>query len=188
MDIKNLVVLQLNNTCGCNFSEEYLIDLSLTCQNEEDMIAIWQARVISTAEKRSTQFLQLLQDWARDEPLVVVNHVQLRLVMECSVKLNDIGETECIPLDGTPMSTTSSTNGTGTTTPSPTNSTKPKDGADTAAPATTTPQPPVTTIIIITVIVCGTLLLIIIIISICCCCCYFVKQRTKANIRRDDSM
>ena len=120
MDIKNLVVLQLNNTCGCNFSEEYLIDLSLTCQNEEDMIAIWQARVISTAEKRSTQFLQLLQDWARDEPLVTINHEHLRLVMECSVELYDIGETECISPDSTPTPTpllsTSQTNGGDNTT------------------------------------------------------------------------
>ena len=188
MDIVNLLVLQIINTCDCDFSNEYVANPSLTCETRDDEVAIFQARTISTAENRSTEFLHLLQDWARDEPLVVVNHVQLRLVMECSVKLNDIGETECIPLDGTPMSTTSSTNGTGTTTPSPTNSTKPKDGADTAAPTTTTPQPPVTTIIIITVIVCGTLLFIVIIISICCCCCYFVKRRTKANIRRDASM
>ena len=118
MDIRNLVVLELNNTCGCNFSGEYLTDLSLTCQNREDEIAICQARVISTAEKMNTLFLQLLQNWARDEPLVTINHMHLRLVMECSVELHDIGETECVSSDSTltPPLSTSPTNGSGNAT------------------------------------------------------------------------
>ena len=183
-DIINHLVLQIVNTCDCDFSNGYVADPSLTCETRDDEVAIFQAKIISTAENTSTEFLQLLQDWAKSEPLVVVNHVQLRLVMECSVQLNDIGETECIPIDGTPISTTSSTNGTGTTTPSPTTSTNGTDTAANTAAVTTTTQPPVVIIIISTVIVCGTLLLTVIIISICCC--YFVKRSTKANIRRDD--
>ena len=144
-------------------------------------VAIFQARIISTAENKSTEFLQLLQDWAKDEPVVVVNYVQLRLVMECSVQLNEIGETECIPIDG------GATDGTTTSPPIITNSTSPTNGNYTAAPATATPEPPI--IIIIVVVVCGTVLLSIIIVSgCCCCCCCCVRRRKKENIRPNDVM
>ena len=189
MEIVNLLVEQITNTCACAISNEYVTNLSLTCETRDNEIAIFQARIISTVETRSTEFLEILQDWARDEPLVIVNYVQLRLVMECSVQLNEIGETECIPIDGTTTlpptttlsPTTSPKNETNTTafTPQPT-------VIDTGAPATTTPQPPV--IVIITVIiVCGTALIIVIVVVICCC--YLKRKKKKQeNITQNNPM
>lgn len=103
--------------------------------------------------------------WAKNEPLVVINHVQLRLVMECSVELNEISETECIP----------------------------PDGAGTAAfqnATTASPQPTVSLTIVISIsAVCGALLLItLIVIAVSIFCCRYVKRKTKAKIRRNDSM
>lgn len=176
MEIVNLLVEQITNTCACGISNEYVTDLSLTCEMRDNETAIFQARIISTVETRSTELLRILQDWARDEPIVIINYVQLRLVMECSVQLNEIGETECIPIDST-------------TTPPPdtiTASTPQPTVIDTVAPATTTPQPPV--IVIITVIiVCGAALIIVIIVIICCC--YLKRKKKKQeNITQDNPM
>ena len=173
-EIVNLLVKQITNTCGCGISNEYVTDLSLTCETRDDEIAIFQARIISTVETRSTELLEILQDWARDEPLVVVNYVQLRLVMECSVQLNEIGETECIPIGG------SFTNGTGTTastiiTPQPT-------VVNTGAPVTATPH---IVIIAVIIIVCGIALLVIIIVTIYCC---YLKRKKKKNIKQNHPM
>ena len=174
-EIVNLLIKQITDTCGCGISSKYVTDLSLTCETRDDEIAIFQARIISTVETRSTELLEILQDWARDEPVVVVNYVQLRLVMECSVQLNEIGETECIPIDG------SSTNGTGTTAstiiaPQPT-------VVNTGAPVTATPP---TVIITVIVTVCGTVLLCIIIIVIIFCC--YLKRKKKKNITQNNPM
>ena len=169
MEIVSLLVEQITNTCACAISSEYVTDLSLTCETRDDEIAIFQARIISTVETRSTEFLEILQDWARDEPVVVVNYVQLRLVMECSVQLNEIGETECIPIDG------SSTNGTGTTVPQPT-------VVNTRAPVTATPH---TVIIAVIITVCGIVLLITITVIIYCC---YLKRKKKKNITQNIPM
>lgn len=171
MEIVNLLVEQITNTCACAISSEYVTDLSLTCETRGDEIAIFQARIISTVETRSTELLEILQDWAREEPLVIVNYVQLRLVMECSVELNEIGETECIPIDG------SSTNGTGTTAstiiaPQPT-------VVNTRAPVTATPH---TVIIAVIITVCGIVLLITITVIIYCC---YLKRKKKKNITQN---
>ena len=164
-DIMNLLTLQIINTCDCDFSNEYVADPSLTCEMSDYKVVIFQAKIISTAENKSTEFLQLLQAWATNEPLVVVNHVQLRLVMECSVQLNEIGGTECIP----------------------------PDGAGTAAfqnATTASPQPTVSLTIVISIAsVCGALLLItLVVIVVSIFCCRYVKRKTKAKIRRNDSM
>ena len=197
MEIVNLLVEQITNTCACGISNQYVTDLSLTCEMRDDETAIFQARIISTVETRSTELLRILQDWARDEPIVIINYVQLRLVMECSVQLNEIGETECIPIDGTttPPPTTSETDTITASTPQPTvidtvapaTTTPQPTVIDTVAPATTTPQPPV--IVIITVIiVCGAALIIIIIIVIICCCYLKRKKKKQENITRDNPM
>ena len=94
MDIIGNLVLQLTDACNCDFSMQYVADPILKC--EMDGYAIFQARIISTAENTSTDFLPLLQAWASDEPLVVVNLVEIMLVMVCSAPVNDTGETECI--------------------------------------------------------------------------------------------
>ena len=99
------LVLQLTDTCKCDFSMEYVSDPSLKCETD-DNVAIFQARIVSTAENTSTEFLQLLQDWASTEPFVIVNGVHTRLLMECSAHINDIGETECIPSDAGHQNTT----------------------------------------------------------------------------------
>jgi len=179
MDIMHLLVLQLINTCDCDFSMEYVTDPSLTCELTGDSVAIFQARVISTAEKRSTEFLPLLQAWASDEPLVIVNHVQLRLVMECNVQLNDIGETECTPSDNAI-----------TTAPSPTTSVPPGVGTGGFQNATMIPQPsPVSLPVIIIAAVCGFLVLVILItVVISLYGCHYIKRKTKAKIRRNDSL
>jgi len=177
MDIMHLLVLQLINTCDCDFSMEYVTDPSLTCELTGDSVAIFQARIISTAEKRSTEFLPLLQAWASDEPLVIVNHVQLRLVMECNVQLNDIGETECTPSDNAI-----------TTAPPPT--TRPGVGTGGFQNATMIPQPsPVSLPVIIIAAVCGFLVLVILItVVISLYGCHYIKRKTKAKIRRNDSL
>lgn len=183
MDIMHLLVLQLINTCDCDFSMEYVTDPSLTCALTGDSVAIFQARVISTAEKRSTEFLPLLQAWASDEPLVIVNHVQLRLVMECNVQLNDIGETECTPSDNAI-----------TTAPPPTTASQPTvpPGVGTGGfqNATMIPQPsPVSLPVIIIAAVCGFLVLVVLItIVIALYGCHYIKRKTKAKIRRNDSL
>lgn len=164
-DIMNLLTLQIINTCDCDFSNEYVADPSLTCEMNDYEVVIFQAKIISTAENKSTEFLQILQAWAKNEPLLVVNHVQLRLVMECSVELNEIGGTECIP----------------------------PDGAGTAAfqnATTASPQPTVSLTIVISIAsVCGALLLItLVVIVVSIYCCRYVKRKTKARIRRNDSM
>ena len=191
MEIVNLLVEQITNTCACGISNEYVTDLSLTCEMRDDETAIFQARIISTVETRSTELLRILQDWARDEPIVIINYVQLRLVMECSVQLNEIGETECIPIDSTttppPDTITASTpQPTAIDTVAPTTTTPQPTVIDTVAPATTTPQPPV--IVIITVIiVCGAALIIVIIVIICCC--YLKRKKKKQeNITQDNPM
>ena len=189
------MVLQIINTCDCDFSNEYVGDPSLTCEMSDNKVAIFQAKIISTAENTSTEFLQVLQAWAKNEPLVVVNHVQLRLVMECSVELNEIGETVCIPPDGagTPISATSDSAATPISTSAATPISTTSDGAGTAAfqnATTASPQPTVSLTIVISIsAVCGTLLLItLIVIAVSIFCCRYVKRKTKAKIRRNDSM
>lgn len=93
MDIISNLVLQLTHACNCDFPMEYVADPILKC--EVDGYAIFQARVISTAENNSTDFLKLLQAWASEEPSMVVNLVEIKLVMVCSVPVNGIGKTEC---------------------------------------------------------------------------------------------
>lgn len=164
-DIMNLLTLQIINTCDCDFSNEYVADPSLTCEMNDYKVVIFQAKIISTAENKSTEFLQILQAWAKNEPLLVVNHVQLTLVMECSVELSEIGGTECIP----------------------------PDGAGTAAfqnATTASPQPTVSLTIVISIAsVCGALLLItLVVVVVSIWCCRYVKRKTKARIRRNDSM
>ena len=158
-DIMHLLVSQLITTCDCDFSMEYVTDPSLACELTGDSVAIFQARVISTVENRSTEFLPLLQAWANDEPLVIVDHVQLRLVMVCSVQLNSVGETECIPSDNATTTLTSKT-----------------------------VQPAVGTTVIIVAAVFGFLALVVLItIIISSYGCHYVKRKTDAKNRKNDS-
>ena len=96
-DMIEHVTLQLNELCNCDITSEYIAEGRLVCNAEEPGEVILQGRIISITGKNSTDLLLALQTWVRDNPMVVVQGVQLKVDPECLVDLHNLGDTECIP-------------------------------------------------------------------------------------------
>ena len=94
-DMIEHVTLQLNELCNCDLTAEYIADKRLICNPDQPGEVILQGRIVTITEKNSTDLLMMLQEWVLDKPTIVVQGVQLKVDPECSVELENLGDTEC---------------------------------------------------------------------------------------------
>jgi len=76
-------------------NSEYIADGRLFCNPNRPAEVILQGKIVSITEKNSTDILMMLQEWALDKPTIVVQGAQLKVDPECSVELENLGDTEC---------------------------------------------------------------------------------------------
>ena len=94
-DMIEHVTLQLNELCNCDLTAEYIANGRLICNPDQPAKVILQGRIVSITEKNSTDLLMMLQEWVLDRPTIVVHGAQLKVDPECSVALENLGDTEC---------------------------------------------------------------------------------------------
>ena len=94
-DMIEHVTLQLNELCNCDLTAEYIADERLICNPDKPGEVILQGRIVTITARNSTDLLMMLQEWALDKPTIVVQGVQLKVDPECSVELENLGDTEC---------------------------------------------------------------------------------------------
>jgi len=94
-DMIEHITLQLNELCNCDLTAEYIADGRLICNPAKPGEVILQGRIVTITARNSTDLLMMLQEWALDKPTIVVQGVQLKVDPECSVELQNLGDTEC---------------------------------------------------------------------------------------------
>jgi len=94
-DLMEYVTLQLNELCNCDLTAKYIADGRLICNPDKPGEVILQGRIVTITARNSTDLLMMLQEWVLDKPTIVVQGVQLKVDPECSVELENLGDTEC---------------------------------------------------------------------------------------------
>ena len=75
-DIAKSVSNEIELTCNCTFSSDYITDRQLSCQNKD---LAFMGRIISTLDRESTVLLEDFQTWLMSEPTVKAKSEQLKL-------------------------------------------------------------------------------------------------------------
>ena len=95
-DIEEAIARYVLDNCNCNiFSPEYIAQAMLMCgKNLREFI--FQAKILSTAEKTSSEFRDnFVQKWVNERPIVPVAGESYQVDPYCSVELTDLGTTYC---------------------------------------------------------------------------------------------
>ena len=94
--ISEQVASRLNQDCQCSLSAAYVTAAQLSCDPQEERDVIFRARISSTSEVSSTDFIIILQEWIRSgRALVAVEHVQLNVDAMCEVLLQSFSDPIC---------------------------------------------------------------------------------------------
>ena len=72
----------INQSCPCQFTNDYIGDGRLLCDQDTCHRAVFQGRIISTNDRNSTELLEDLEKWVSSKPTVVVQGVQLQVVSD----------------------------------------------------------------------------------------------------------
>lgn len=82
--------------CNCEiFSDQYITQGILMCGGNQKEF-IFQAKVLSTAEKTSDQFRdELLQKWVNEKPIIKIEKISYQVDPYCTVELTDLRSTYC---------------------------------------------------------------------------------------------
>ena len=83
----------MSYTIACDLTAEYIADGRLFCNPNRPAEVILQGKIVSITEKNSTNLL-MMQEWVRDKPTIVIQGAQLKVDPECSVELENLGDTE----------------------------------------------------------------------------------------------
>ena len=95
-DIETAIADYVLANCNCEiFSDQYITQGILMCgSNQKEFI--FQAKVLSTAEKTSDQFRdELLQKWVNEKPIVKIEKISYQVDPYCTVELTDLRSTYC---------------------------------------------------------------------------------------------
>lgn len=96
-DIEEAIAGYILDNCNCNiFSTQYITQGRFHCgKNLAEFI--FQAYVLSTAEKTSLQFREeLIQKWVNEKPIVTVVDVSYQVDPYCKVELMELGSAFCV--------------------------------------------------------------------------------------------
>ena len=118
----------LNRRCFCSITPAYFGESRFICDEvaRDNERVIFQARLIGTTRTNSSQLLAYIQEWVSTGPHITVLGVQLDPDSTCSVYLESLGDTHCLPI---PVSTTPIPTPTPTPTPTPSPSKLPTEPA-----------------------------------------------------------
>ena len=95
-DIERGIADYVLANCNCEiFSDQYITQGILMCGNNLKEF-IFQAKVLSTAEKTSDQFRdELIQKWVNEKPVVKIEKISYQVDPYCTVELSDLRSTDC---------------------------------------------------------------------------------------------
>ena len=82
-------------------SNDYIGDTRILCSEESQNTVVLQGRIIGTKDRNVLQLEDDLRKWVTTAPHVVVQGVQLKTQINCSVQLSELGDSKCITANGT---------------------------------------------------------------------------------------
>lgn len=94
--ISEQISSRLNRDCQCSFSAAYVTAAQLSCDPQENTDVIFRARLSSTSEVSSADFIILLQEWVTSgRAAIAVEHIQLDVDPMCDVLLQSFSDSIC---------------------------------------------------------------------------------------------
>ena len=81
--------------CDCPYSETLINSRQFFCNNDNNDLVIFQARLFPTYGKTSKMLRALAEEWVQTEPFIVVGGKSYQLDPNCSVVIEEIGDTSC---------------------------------------------------------------------------------------------
>ena len=82
-------------------SNDYIGDTRILCSEESQNTVVFQGRIIGTKDKNVLQLKEDLRKWVATTPHIVIQGVQLKAQVNCSVQLSELGDSKCIITNGT---------------------------------------------------------------------------------------
>ena len=95
-DFVDTVSEEMSNICNCYVPADHFGDMRLVCHEESPNTVILQGRVIIIRTRNASELMEYLAQWVSAAPHVIVQGVQLVTAKNCSVKLSELGNYECM--------------------------------------------------------------------------------------------
>ena len=85
----------LSKDCLCQFSYKHIGEQHFSCSESSRDIVIFEGRIIGTAERHSSDILQMLQKWVNEGAKISLSGIQLQVINDCSVSQDSYGSDTC---------------------------------------------------------------------------------------------
>ena len=99
-DFVDTLSKQLSSTCKCHLSNDYIGDTRVLCSEDSQNTVVLQGRIIGTKDRNVFELEEDLKKWVAMAPHIVVQGVQLKTQINCSVQLFELGDSKCIIAKG----------------------------------------------------------------------------------------
>ena len=93
-EIAQFIGIQIAHICTCHYSENFINRQHIFCSNTSKEI-IFQAFLLPTDGKTSEMIRLMIQQWVLQKPVVSVAGKSYQLDANCSVIIEEIGDTSC---------------------------------------------------------------------------------------------
>ena len=80
-DMVQVVSRGIEQYCQCEFPSDYITDTEFLCDEDSNTV-IFQGRIITTNEKNSLYLVDKLEMWISNEPTVVIQSEQVRIISQ----------------------------------------------------------------------------------------------------------
>ena len=107
-DIASAIVEQISESCQCSYRSSLIIDSQLFCDDDQNKL-IYQAQFLKFDRRNPNEIRGLLQDWVLTKPFVLISNKPYKFDSSCSVIVQTLGNSTCIPSSTTGSTTVDAT-------------------------------------------------------------------------------
>ena len=95
-EIVSKITQILNKRCLCQLSTNLFGLMQFRCSND-DKVVIVQGRLVGLPTINSSELMAYLQQWVDTGPSMVVDGTQFSIDKRCTLIINNLGITDCVP-------------------------------------------------------------------------------------------
>lgn len=96
-DVIRHITDNLESSCNCDLSAKHVARDRLTCGDASTDRVIFTGALIGTDTTESSDIIEQLQTWVKNEPTIIVQGVHLK-VSACIVRIEEGAKPRCVPL------------------------------------------------------------------------------------------
>ena len=96
-EIVSKIIDILEKRCLCQLSNSLFVLMQFRC-SKDDKVVIVQGRLVGLPTINSSELLGDLQEWVDTGPSMVVNGTQFNITQQCTLIINNLGKTNCVPM------------------------------------------------------------------------------------------